>query len=266
MDRDDHTLVAIRQNQPVHGIVRGGGSVGPTHDEALGVVAAGTTDRVHRRQVVLIQDGARLRRPSSPFVLGLPRFVEGLKNEIVSVVAKARGDLSPEPLRLRYPCLLAGFGEHHPVVMVSVDDRVHAGRKHVVRDLFHPIQPGLVDGVIRRTPHVPVPGYWDPDRAKAHRPDSIHHLLRGQGVAPPSLTAGGGIQGVAKIPPHLHIADHLGHGQSPHRALGLGGRAESGHEGKKQRADGETKCALEGEEHRDLPMGCRSTRRAFKFL
>ena len=156
-------------------------------------------------------------------------LVERLEEEPVPLVLESRGNLHPHHgqllLYLLVPGLVPGGRSqvqpgmlHHAAVgrrsvVVDVEDDFQARVACPSRHLGHPLQPGLLQAVLRGASYVSHPGHGDAYAAESVLLEVLEEFGRGGRVAPGRLAAGAiyvGVKVVAQVPSHPHregIAD-----------------------------------------------------------
>ena len=207
---------------------------------ALGIVAAGGADDVHKGLVDLIDQGIGFRlalcsAPAVPQALPAQFFVLGLEYQIVVIIGKGIADLCPDPLVLLHTVFLVRGEVRQPAaVIVQIEDDIQTAVSRPVHHFLHRRKIAVTDGVV--IPHQIGPRHRNTKSVESGVSVALDHLLGNHRTAPGGLIGfrravaplgdpvAAGFIGIAQVDADAHILYQLGSRNVPHRGLFLGQR------------------------------------------
>ena len=205
------------QDEVIRSGIGSGRVIGGNHEIALGVLAAGSADHVHKRLVVCIDAVHRVPafllvpvKPPFPVVALHARLVHALKDQVLVIVPEPLRHLGPDAGQEcdgRLPVRIVRIVPVHTVVMMGIDDDIQSCRKRLIHQFLHPVQPGRI-AVHTVAFQMIVPGHRNAHSGKARllqgmedlriRIDAAPVLLNGQIIPAEMIVIG--IHGIAKVP------------------------------------------------------------------
>ena len=212
------------QCQVLQGQIRIGAIAGDAQETVV-ILPTHGTNGIHKHLIPLVEDGILLAlviQVVSPSPSAIVDFVHRFEYQELPFVLELLGYLCPHGLELCLDAivrLLAGRSplDAQPIlairpVVVKVDDDVQLGILGISHHVHHPIQPCLVDAIIRCFAHLPQPCHGDAYRRDACLRQLIEGLLGGLSVSPTRFighTIYMRIELIAQVPPQSQLASHI---------------------------------------------------------